>query len=434
MARCSITTSIQPNDDDWVRFQACAGVDYTITTSNLAGPIDTRLWLYDSDCTTLLAFNDDYVMGNYASQIVYTATHNGMLHVKVDDYFGRGECATYDLSVVEGPREHRVYLPIVFKPRPWWPTPTPTRQPDVMRHPKDVDVNPRTHRVYVTSRDNDSLYAIDGQTMAQLGQVPVGAEPFGVAVNFNTNKVYVACFASGEVYVVDGASLAVLDHFPVGSEPTYVAVNPDTNRIYVALHGLNGVAVIDGATDTVIDHVGSGGAGTFGIAVNRHLNRIYVSNRDVNSIGTIDGATNNLISSQTVHLDPPGSVPYMLDYNESTYKLYVAYGPHNIPNKVWVYMATASGLTPLKSIDVGHGGSHGGGGIVANPSRNHIFVTNSAENSISVIDGVTDTVASTIYHPAVYLQDPFGIAVDHTLNMVYVVNRTGNNVVRFPGF
>ena len=80
MARCSITTSIQPNDDDWVRFQACAGVDYTITTSNLAGPIDTRLWLYDSDCTTLLAFNDDYVMGNYASQIVYTATHNGMLY------------------------------------------------------------------------------------------------------------------------------------------------------------------------------------------------------------------------------------------------------------------------------------------------------------------------------------------------------------------
>jgi len=232
---------------------------------------------------------------------------------------------------------------------------------------------------------------------------------------------------------VDGASLAVLAHIPVGSEPTYVAVNPDTNRIYVALHGLNGVAVINGATDTVTKIIGAE-AGTFGIAVNRYLNRIYVSNRDVNSIITIDGATNSVISSQTVHLQPSRSVPFELDYNESTHKLYVVYGPHNIPNKVWVYMATASGLTPLKSIDVGHGGSDGGGGIVANPSRNHIFVTNSAENSISVIDGVTDTVAWTIYHPAVYLQDPFGIAVDHTLNMVYVVNRTGNNVVRFPGF
>jgi YVTN family beta-propeller protein len=269
--------------------------------------------------------------------------------------------------------------------------------------------------------------------MAVLGQVPVGAQPFGVAVNWNTNKVYVACFASDDVYVVDGASLAVLDHFQVGDQPTYVAVNPDTNRIYVALHGSNGVAVIDGATDTVAGIIGAE-AGTFGIAVNRNLNRVYVSNRDVSSIVTIDGATNSVLSSQTIKPDPPRSVPYELDYNENSQKLYVVYGPHDIPNKVWVYQATAGGLLPLTSIDVGDGGAQGGGGIAVNPSSNHIFVTNSAENSISVIDGVTDTVVSTIHHPAVYLQDPFGIAVDNTLNMVYVVNRGTNNLIRFPGF
>jgi YVTN family beta-propeller protein len=91
-------------------------------------------------------------------------------------------------------------------------------------------------------------------------------------------------------------------------------------------------------------------------------------------------------------------------------------------------------LLPLTSIDIGNGGTDGGGGIAANISRNHIYVTNSAENSVSVINGFTDSVFATIYHPAVTLQDPYGIAVNHNLNLVYVVNRSGNSLVRFPGY
>lgn len=299
-----------------------------------------------------------------------------------------------------------------------------------MRHPKGIDVNPRTHKVYVASRDNDSLYALNGATLAVIGQVYVGNEPFGVAVNPNTNKVYVAAFADGELYVIDSESLAVLKHFKVGPEASYVAVNPDTNRIYVTLHGINGVAVIDGATDTVVKIIGAE-AGTFGIAVNRALNRVYVSNRDVNSIITIDGATNKVIAEQTIHLEPERSVPFTLAYNEATGKLYIVYGPEDIPNKVWVYRAFASGLTPVKSIDIGNGGRDGGCGIVANPNTNHIFVTNSAENSISVINGVTDTVMATVWPPSVGI-DPFGITVDRATNIVYFTNRGSHDVRAIP--
>ena len=421
------------NDEDWASFQVEAGQVYTITTSNLIGVADTQLWLYASDCTTLLAFNDDYMAGSFASQIVYTATYDGILYAKVTEWQGRGECGCYDLFVSKQARRYRVYLPLVLRqPRPptRTPTPTPTRPPEAMRHPKGIAVNPRTHKVYVASRGNDSLYALNGATLAVIGQVYIGNEPFGVALNPNTNKVYVATFADGELYVIDSESLAVLKHFKVGPEASYVAVNPDTNRIYVTLHGINGVAVINGATDTVIKILGAE-AGTFGIAVNRALNRVYVSNRDVNSIITIDGATNKVIDEQTVHLEPERSVPFTLAYNEATGKLYVVYGPENIPNKVWVFRATASGLTPLKSIDVGDGGRDGGGGIVANPNTNHIFVTNSAENTVTVINGATDTVITTVGQPAVGT-DPFGITVDTATNIVYEANRTSNNVKAIP--
>jgi len=419
-------------DEDWLRFEAVAGVEYTIRTSNLAGAVDTALWVFDSDCTTLLAYNDDASVGDVTSRIVHQAAHSGTVYVKVTEFFNRGDCGSYDLSITGGLTEYRVYLPVVVRSRPVPRTPTPTRPAGGLRHPKVVAVNPRTHRVYVSSRDNNSLMALDGQTMAVLGQVPVGSEPFGVTVNVNTNKVYVACFDSDDVYVVDGTSLAVLKHFGVGDEPTFVAVNPDTNRIYVALHGTGGVTVIDGATDTVTNILGTG-AGTFGIAVNRNLNRVYVSARDVNTIRTIDGVTNAVLGSQTVQLGPSRSVPFELEYNESSQKLYVLYGP-NIPNKVWVYGASASGLTSIKSLDVGNGGHDGGGGIVANPTSNYIYVTNSAENSVSIINGALDMLVGTIYHPVEYLQDPYGIGVDPFLNSVYVVNRSATSVTRFPGW
>jgi len=431
------------NDEDWVSFEVQAGVVYTITTSNLVGAVDTELWLYDSDGTTLLDFNDDYVLGSFASRIVYTATQDATLYARVTEYFGRGECGCYDLSVI---RRFWIFVPVLIVPPPPTPTatptlpptptPTPTRpvKPTIeipgLRHPKGIAVNPNTHVLYVASRENDMLYAVDGLTHAVIAQIPVGDEPFGVAVNPNTNKVYVATFASGELYIIDGNTHSIIKTLRMGPEACYVAVNPNTNRVYVTVHGINGVAVINGITDHLIKRIGAE-AGTFGVAVNPTLNRIYVSNRDVNSIITIDGATNQVIESQTVHLEPARSTPYTLAYNEATQKLYVVYGPHDIANKVWVYRATAGGLTPLKSINIGNGGRQGGGGIVANPNTNHIFVTNSAENTVTVIDGATDTVLTTVGAPNVGL-DPFGIALDTAANIVYVGNRKSHNVSVIP--
>jgi YVTN family beta-propeller protein len=305
-----------------------------------------------------------------------------------------------------------------------WPAPE-------MQHPKLIDVNPQTERVFVTSRDDDTLWALDAQTLNVVDLVPICPEPFGVAVNESTNKVYVSCWGSCEVAVADGATLAVLSQFVVGYHPTYVAVNPDTNRVYVAVHGSSSVAVVDGVTDTLADTINVHN-GPFGIAVNRSRNRVYVGHRDSGTILTIDGTTNSVLHMHTTYPLPARSVPYAMDFNEASQKLYVVIGPSVIPSRVWAYQATAGGLVPLASIDVGNGGSDGGGGIVASPTSNHIFVTNSAENSLSIIDGALDSVLTTIHHPTEFLQDPYGVTVDPTTSLVYVVNRSADSVTMFP--
>ncbi|HJQ97423.1 MAG TPA: hypothetical protein VJ826_03860, partial [Candidatus Polarisedimenticolaceae bacterium] len=44
---------------DWVTFNGCPGRGYTVETSGLGVAADTVLELYDRDCSTLLATDDD---------------------------------------------------------------------------------------------------------------------------------------------------------------------------------------------------------------------------------------------------------------------------------------------------------------------------------------------------------------------------------------
>jgi len=87
-------------DQDWFKFNARAGVAYTIQTSNLGTSADTYLYLYDADGATLLAANDDYG-GTLASRITWRAPTDGTYYVMVKHWNPNvGGCGTsYNVSV-----------------------------------------------------------------------------------------------------------------------------------------------------------------------------------------------------------------------------------------------------------------------------------------------------------------------------------------------
>ena len=208
-----------------------------------------------------------------------------------------------------------------------------------LSYPNDVAINPTTHRVYVSGRDNNRLTMIDGVSLAVLNSVTVGQQPWGVAVNPATNKVYVANFASDSIHVLDASTLAVLRVIPVGPRPTFVRVNENTNRVFVVTYGNNSVVVLDGVTDTILDVKSSGGFGAWGLAVNPLLNRLYVSNRDSGSVTTLDGATGfQVVSSQTIApVAVMGLVTLRSGLQSSNAKLYIACAPSRDVNSAAIY-------------------------------------------------------------------------------------------------
>ena len=78
-----------PLDVDFIKFKVKAGLTYTITTFNLLGGVDTDIYLYDKNLN-LIASNDDYPGLGVASQIVYTATANQLMYVKIIELNGLG--------------------------------------------------------------------------------------------------------------------------------------------------------------------------------------------------------------------------------------------------------------------------------------------------------------------------------------------------------
>jgi YVTN family beta-propeller protein len=441
-------------DVDWFRIEPVSGTTYTITTSNLISTTDTIMHLYDSDGITLLAVNDDYPGGGLASRIVWTASHGSPYYVRVRDFYWRGDCLGYTITGQASRYYQRVPIPVpgpFVTPTPTpsgTPTRTPTRTPTATRtrtptptviptivaptpipvpglnHPKGLAVNSNTHLVYITGRDNNRLYLLDGVTTALINQQKIGREPWGVAVNPNTNKVYVAHFASGDVYVLNATTLAVLSVIPVGPNPTFVAINLVTNRIFVPTYGNNGVVVINGSSDTIERIAGGGGIGTWGIAVNPNLNRVYVSNRDAGNVTTLDGNNNyQVIEDQTIKPCGQRGSPYGLNFNRVNNKLYVACAPAGEVNQAAIYHASPTGLSLLAVVNIGNGGRDGGGGIAIDTATGNAFFTNSVANTVSVIGGNSNAVVATVPVGA----NPFGAAADSVTRRVFVGNRDSNN-------
>lgn len=303
--------------------------------------------------------------------------------------------------------------------------------------PYGIDTNPLNNRVYVTNRGSNTVSVIDGSIDTKLLDIAVGKSPVGVAVNPSANWIYVTNLDDGTVTVIDGITNEVIDTIPVGKIPYAITVNPLSNRLYVADIGTNMVSVIDGETNRIITPIPVGEKPT-GLAIditNEGKNRLYVANYNSDSISVVDTARNKVIGNIT----SGGDSPVGIAINPITGKLYVSNIASNtvsvinsravnliddndkdasIPNASSTLPSMASlkkdsyeGLAPkeisvnptlkksyngkdsLVSIPSNVGFPLLASHITIDPFENKIYVTNTASNTISIINGDSDQVA-----------------------------------------
>jgi YVTN family beta-propeller protein len=188
----------------------------------------------------------------------------------------------------------------------------------------DIDINPTTNAVYLTSLIDDSIVVINGKRDNIFAEattkthqadyssgINTGSQPTDIAVNPINNIIYVTNFGSNTITAIDGNNDSVISSHPMDDPPSKIALNPSLNRIYILKPDSNMLLVFDGGMKTINKNfaVGMNSSYPNGLFVNPTKGNVYVTNHDdpnqtttlsdllkkgVNtSITIIDGKINN---------------------------------------------------------------------------------------------------------------------------------------------
>lgn len=299
---------------------------------------------------------------------------------------------------------------------------------------------------YVADDFLNLVRIVDTADNTLLATVNVGNRGYGAAFNSAGTRAYVGDYATssnsigvfdtsshpvsatipvGNSFLVAGSfSIAVqlagtrIATVPLGDEPTAVAINPAGTRVYV-VNGQN-LSVIDTGSNTVIATVPVGFNPT-AVAVHPAGTRVYVTDGSESAVFVIDTASNTVIATVSVgpiftgFSAPPPASPSGVAVNPNGNEVYVA----NSGNHTVAVINTASNaVTATVSVAVLVLGPAVQGGTTERPRRPHFIAVNPAGTLVYVQNVATSTVTT------INVADPCGAGTTETVGIDHIVNST----------
>jgi len=297
-------------------------------------------------------------------------------------------------------------------------------------YPARMAVNPNTHLVYVHNETGEGemgrVSVMDGQTHEIVATVDVGPSgyPMGrVAVDEVANRVYVVNGdetlsvingaadevlttiegvrdvavdpTGGVVYVVEGSSLRVLDGDDyhelrwAGLAPSgtadLLAVNPPADRLYLSRSAPETLDILSASTLEVITTIPLESPAQ-DLAVNTLTNHLYVAliSQGRNQVLALDGDDGNILASLDVGDEYQSSV---LAVDEAAARLYVGKGTSDEPGIVIVDGRTMESVAEIPTLA-------GVYGLTIDPSLNQLYVAETYENQVLVLDVERETIVA----------------------------------------
>ena len=302
-------------------------------------------------------------------------------------------------------------------------------------YPVGITLNPFTSKIYVANQYSNTVSVFDAKTDKLISTVQTGIFPYSIDANQFNNRIYVTNRGSDDVTVIDGSTDSVIDNIAVGKSPVQVAVDQSSNWVYVTNIDSSSISVIDGITNKVIRTI-SGISTPYGIGIEPISDKLYVSNIANSTITLMDEDRYNFVKNI-----PAGNSPVGIDINEKGNLVYVT---NYASNSLSVINGTDG--TVIKTIETGQFPV----GVKINPVSNKVYVSNIGSNTVSVInetslekikdipvnpssitkrEGYPSTIPTNIKFPLI----ASFVAIDPLTNLVYVTNTASNTLSVIDG-
>jgi YVTN family beta-propeller protein len=245
----------------------------------------------------------------------------------------------------------------------------------------------------------NTLTIIDTKTVEVIETYAVGVEPLGMAITPDGKKVYVANAGTGAETeeLIPSSTVSIVDTekkevktIEVGNSPTYTVMTPDGQKVYVTHSGTSAapghfVSVIDVETDVLLPSA-------FELTAKPSYMTI-----------SPDGAV--VLVANTGTTTEPGNAITLID----------------VANDVSRSIPTGTmpvGIAVVQEVDDADR-------FISASEGNRIFVANSGDNTVSVIEAVDFGSISTIEAPSKLIEvgeNPTALAVSRDGTILYVAN------------
>ncbi len=263
--------------------------------------------------------------------------------------------------------------------------------------------------------------------------IPVGARPEGITYDSGLHEVFVANYGSNSVSVISDRSNAVIATVPVGNEPAGVIYDSNKSEIFVANDGSGTVSVISYHKYAVIATVAVG-SNPVDLAYDFRKGEIFVTNWGSNTISVISDNNNTLVATIPTGTNfigqfPPSGPAYPIGVAYDSVKGLI-YVVNSYSDSSWVGTVSVisdSNNTVLESIPVGVDPYY----AAFDSGMGEIFVTNDANDFLSVISDTTNTVVANVTLPEG--ASSRGIAYDSANGELFAVNAGGTVFVLSDG-
>jgi YVTN family beta-propeller protein len=270
--------------------------------------------------------------------------------------------------------------------------------------PAQLAVDALCNRIYVAvpnfgALPYDYLTIIDGKTDTVIKTIQIPPVAVAVAVDPFKGLVYVGGtyqdsngVTQSQVAVVNAVTEKVV-------KTISVSTTPGDGILGLAVNDLNGNLYVSNGSDYEVDVISNFAVQSriattgepYGIAVNPFLNNIYVARLDGN-VSVINGKTNAITTTTPFGVSDAGIAANIVTGNVFTTNL-VGY-PNNGTVGAFNQAASLQATIPVGYYPFG---------IDVDFGTNLVFVANSQSSTVSVINGSTNAVTSTLPVSALFI-------------------------------
>jgi YVTN family beta-propeller protein len=348
-------------------------------------------------------------------------------------------CVTYDSDILGSPTnilqsiesgnlfDCEFCIPVTTATPTPTPTPTPTTTPYCPFVTTTISItpgftlynmlsNPSTDYAYVSSTPFNNIEVIDKTNNTSYLSISTGQiGPQGMALDTLNNNIYITYYNSSTIVVLDGDTNSPITTIIGAGGPVGICFDSINNQMYVTNFNTANVSVINTLTNTITSTISVGNA-PFNPSFDPTMGRVFVPNANDNTMSVIDVFTNTVISTVSFAGLPGSLYPRTCKVN-------------TLNNTVYVALQNSDLIVPVNTITLATGSTISVGSSpydMTIDSSNRLYVTNSSDSTISVINTTTNTVVKTISSIG---GGATGIDYDTTTTKVYASNGISGSVV-----